>query len=406
MDHVERRAKTRVTDVLQDTRVVTVVGPRQAGKSTLAREIALSHGGEYLTLDDSATLQAARNDPQGFVNRASKLLVIDEIQRAPSLVLAIKLAVDGDPTPGRFLLTGSTHLLSVREVADALAGRMEMISMWPLSQSEFRSSNLSFLDRVFCNGHVPMGSSGLRRTDYLSLVEAGGFPEAVGRPPTRRSDWFRAYAATVIEREGKEVMDADRGNELSRLLRFVAGRHGGLLNVADLARDAGLTERTTHRYLHVLESVFLITRTEPWWVNLTSRLTKAPKVFVADSGLANFLCRGSSSDPAAAGALVEGFAVEEIRRQLSWSQHRGELFRYRDKTGREVDAIIELDDGRVLAIEVKAGESLDSKSFSALTYLRDAIGPRFAAGIVVHAGETTHAHGDRLWSTSIANLWS
>lgn len=406
MELVHRLVEARVAAALTDTRVVAIIGPRQAGKSTLARGLAAKRTDRYATLDDADTLSAARDDPHGFVANIEGMLVIDEIQRAPELVLAIKLAVDLDPSPGRFLLTGSTHLLSVRDVADTLAGRMEMISMWPLAQTEIERSSTTFIDRVLTAEAPPAHSSNDGKSEYLSRIASGGFPEALTRARSRRADWYRAYVTSVIERESKEVLDTNRGDDIMRLLRLVAARHGSLLNVADLARDAGIAERTAHRYLHLLEAVFLITRTEPWFANLSSRVTKAPKVTVADSGLANYLRRGSASDPTAAGALAEGFVLEELRRQLTWSEHRGDLFHFRDKAGREVDAVIETDGGKILAVEVKLGASIGRRQFSGLTHLRDALGPRFCAGIVMHGGSETHSHGDRLWSTPISSLWS
>lgn len=406
MDFVARRIEERIEIALSDTRVVAVLGPRQAGKSTLARRLTERRGGTYVSLDDVTTQRAAADDPQGFLRDRPGLLTIDEIQRVPELILAIKLTVDEDPRPGRFLLTGSTHLLSVRDVADSLAGRIEMLDLWPLAAAELHGCDRSFIDQVLAADRPEPVESDLRRPDYLDLIRAGGFPEALSRTPQRRRDWYRSYLTTVIERESREVIDTDRGGDVIRLLQFVATRHSSLLNVAELARDAGIAERTAHRYLHLLEAVFLITRTPPWWANLSSRLTKQPKITVADSGLASVLRRGSDRDPNLLGPLAEGFVVEELRRQLTWSEERGELFHYRDKLGREVDALIEIDDGRLIGVEVKLGESVTSSAFTGLRHLRDSVPDRFACGIVLHAGRSTHSHGDRLWSAPIAALWS
>lgn len=341
------------------------------------------------------------------------LLVIDEIQRVPSLVLAVKLVVDEDPRPGQFLLTGSTHLLAVRDVADSLAGRIEMFEMWPFSQGERGGVRECFIDLVLADGDVPAMTSTLTRRDYLERIVAGGYPEAVGRTGRRRSDWYASYVKTVVERESKDVLDTDRGGDVVRMLRFIAARHAGLLNVADLARDAGLAERTAHRYLHLLESVYLITRTPAWWANLTSQLTKASKIVVADSGLAAYLRRADLAvlerperAAGAEGPLVEGFVLGELRRQLSWSQTRAELFHFRDKAGHEADAIIEGPDGRIVAIEVKSSTAVTQSAFNGLIHLRERLGERFHRGIVLHAGRETLSQGARLWSMPIAALWA
>lgn len=406
MDFVARHIEERVRTALSDTRVVAILGPRQAGKSTLARRITERLGGRYVSLDDALIRRAALDDPQGFVREHSGLLTIDEIQRAPELVLAIKLSVDEDPRPGRFLLTGSTHLLSARDVADSLAGRIEMLDLWPLAAAEIHGLDRTFIDRVLTSDRPDAVDSDLTRADYLDRIRAGGFPEALARTDRRRRDWYQAYLTTVIERESREVVDTDRGGDVIRLLQFVAARHSSLLNVAELSRDAGLAERTAHRYLHLLEAVFLVTRTPPWWANLSNRLTKQPKITIADSGLAAHLRRGSERDPTLLGPLVEGFVLEELRRQLTWSWDRGELFHYRDKQGREVDALIEMDDGRLVGVEVKLSESLAPAAFHGLRHLRDRLPDRFVCGIVLHAGRTTLPHGDRLWSAPIASLWS
>jgi uncharacterized protein len=414
VENVDRHIEPALRVALSDTRVVSLVGPRQAGKSTIARKIVANWpNARYMTLDDSAARLAASNDPEGLVGGDRGLLVIDEIQRVPALILAIKVAVDNNPRPGQFLLTGSTHLLAVRDVADTLAGRIDLFEMWPFSQGERARRVEDFIDSAFADSDLPAISSSMAKRDYLELVVAGGYPEAVGRTDRRRSDWFGSYIKTVIERESKDVIDTDRGGDIVRLLRFIAARHSGLLNVADLARDAGLPERTTHRYLHLLESVFLVTRTPAWWANLTSQLTKSPKITIADSGLAAHLRRADvemlSRPERAAGAegpLIEGFVLGELRRQLSWSDTRADLFHFRDKAGREADALLEGPDGRIVAIEIKSSTSLSTSAFDGLVYLRDKLGDRFHRGIVMHSGPETRSQGDRLWSMPISALWS
>lgn len=409
---VDRLLLPALQDALADTRVVGLVGPRQAGKSTLARHIVADYdAASYVSLDDAEIRVAAIADPTGFIEGRPGLLAVDEVQRVPDLLLAIKSVVDRDPRPGRFLITGSSQLSANRDVSETLAGRIERLTLWPLSQSELAGNRTSIVD-VLLDGEIPYDvQSTLTKRDYLERAMSGGFPEAVRRRGRRRDAWFGSYVQTVIEREAPSVAASPRTAELPRLLRLVAARHAALLNVSDLASDAQLPRTSVQRYLDVLEAVFLTMRIPAWSDNLSQREIRAPKIVIADPGLAAYL-READLDRLATperaggadGPIIEGFVISELLRQAQWSRHLPSLYHYRDRDGLEVDLLIEAR-GRVVAVEVRAGAAADASSARHLVRLRDRLGDRFVAGVVLHTGRHGRRLGDRLWSIPIATLW-
>lgn len=409
---VERCLTRRVREALADTRVVGVLGPRQAGKSTLVTELVAEHpSAVYVSLDDLEVRATAAADPVGFVEDRPGLLAIDEVQRVPELLLAIKSAVDRNRRPGRFLITGSSQLSANREVSETLTGRIERLTLWPFSQSELAGRHRTFLDRLFDADLPEAVAGGLSKRDYLDRVVAGGFPEALTRSGRRREAWFDAYVDTVIEREGPGIAASPRTADLPRLLRLVAARHAGVLNVADLAADAQLPRTSVNRYLDVLEAVFLTVRLPAWAPNLSQREIRAAKIFVADPGLASHL-RGA--DPAVLsrpelakgvdGPLFEGLVVAELLRQSGWAERRVLLSHYRDRDRAEIDVVAE-SRGQVAAVEVKAGATADRAAVRNLTMLRDRLGEAFAAGVVLHTGTRGTQLSDRLYSLPISVLW-
>lgn len=394
--------------------MVAIIGPRQAGKTTLARQVVERIAkAEFVSLDLAEQRRAAEADPRAFVEDRRGLLVVDEVQRVPELMLAIKAVVDADARPGRFLLTGSAHFFAIRKIVDLLAGRLEILELGPLTQGEIGGTKERFIDAVF-EGDLGSGfQARMGKRDYLTRACAGGFPEALARPGGRRRDaWFRSYVETVATREAPEISAIDRVEELPRIMRLVAARHSSLLNAAGLARDAELPERTVRRYLNVLEGVFLIGRIPAWGANLTKRETRQRRVMVTDSGLAAHLCGvtpESLIDPEFSrgfdGRILEGFVLGELIRQVTWSEVRPHVFHLRDRNGVEVDAILEANDGRVVAVKVKASSLVTGSDFRHLRLVRERLGSRFRAGIVLHTGEQAFSFGDRLAALPIAALW-
>lgn len=406
---IPRHAESVVSEALEDTRVVLVNGARQAGKSTLTRLAAGKHTGAVTRLlDDPATLRSARDDPTEFVEHDG-LMVIDEIQLAPDLLRPIKVAVDLDPTPGRFLLTGSSRILSLRALPDALPGRMEVVELWPFSQGEISHAPDRFIDAVLRHGPRINHTSPLRRRDYLERMVIGGFPEAVRRTPRRRTAFFDSYLSTLIERDVLELAAIERRSELFKLLALLAGRVGNLLVPGTLAGQSGIPRSTLVRYLELLSSVFLTKSIPAWSSGQTQRAVGTPKLAFVDTGIACHLIGQDvhrlSEPGGAAGPMMENFVVMELARQLTWSEERGRLYHYRTRDNVEVDAVIETPDGRVIGVEVKAGSTIRSEDLAGLRNLASRLGERLVAGLVLYTGQQTLPYGDKLRAVPLDALW-
>lgn len=408
-DLLPRHAESLVAEALEDTRVVLINGARQAGKSTLTRLTADGRPGTAVRLlDDAATLRAAQDDPVDFVDYDG-LMVIDEIQLAPELLRAIKVRVDLDPRPGQFLLTGSSRVLALRSIPDALPGRMEVIELWPFSQGEMGGGPDRFIDAAFRYGADIQHSSQLRRRDYLDRIAAGGFPEAVRRAPRRRAAFYDSYVSTLIERDVLEIASIERRGDLLKLLALLAGRAGSLLVPATLAGASGIPRTTLVRYLELLSTVFLIKSIPAWSSGQTKRAVGTPKLAFVDTGIACHLIGQDSvrlGEPGGAGGpMLENFVVMELARQLTWSEERGRLYHYRTKDQLEVDAVIETPDGRVIAIEVKAGATVRTEDLAGLRNLAGHLGDKFVAGYVMYTGQQTLSFGGKIKAIPVDALW-
>lgn len=406
---IARKAQVMVTEALEDTRVVTINGARQSGKSTLASVVAATKDPvRALTLDDPAALRAAQDDPVGFVEHDG-LLVIDEVQRAPGLFLPIKAEVDADPKPGRFLLTGSAHVLGLKSLPDALPGRMETIELWPFSQGEIADAPDRFIDAAFAVGPQLVRDSSLRRRDYIERAAIGGFPEAVRRTDRRRAAFFESYLDTIIKRDVQEISAVERIPQLRKLLQLLAIRSANLLVSATVAGELDIHRTTVTRYLALLETVFLIKTIPAWSGGSTHRAIGTPKLAFVDTGLlCHLLGQGPArlADPGgAAGPVLENFVLMELSRQLTWNEERATLWHYRTKDKVEVDAVLESADGRIVGIEVKAGATLHKHDFAGLRHLQDRLGNRFVAGFVLYTGKHSLPFGDRLRALPIDALW-
>jgi uncharacterized protein len=403
-----------VLDSLADTRVVVVQGARQVGKTTLVTHVVEQLGGRLVTLDDELSRAAADADPAGFLRQNPEgLLVVDEVQQVPALIPALKLLVDRDRRPGRFLLTGSANLLRMPTMQDSLAGRAENVDLYGFSQGELTGVTDRFLDRVLAGESFFGYDSDRTRSGYLELACAGGYPEALARPAgRRRSAWISNYVRRIVERDAADISALQRLAELPQLLRLLSARNATELNVSHLAADSGIPARSLAPYLDLLETLFLIHRIPAWSTNLSNRVVSRPKVALLDSGIAADLVNvsaagaGVSANPQIAGQLLEGFVIGELKRQLSWSDVDARLFHYRDRDGAEVDLVAETKDGRIIAIEVKAASTVSSRDVKWLKRMRDRLGDRFVAGFVLHTGPTTAPFSERITALPIDALWT
>jgi hypothetical protein len=398
----------QVEQALADTRVVLLVGPRQAGKTTLAQSLADS-GRTYLTLDNATTRDAAARDPTGFI-RGLDRAIIDEVQRAPELLLAVKESVDADPRPGRFLLTGSANLMTLPRVADSLAGRMETVPLLTLAQSEIAANPPpTFLDRVY-RGQPPTIGRPIIGSELIEVVLAGGYPEALARKTWgRRQDWYLSYVDAVMRRDVRDVANIDQLDRMPRLLRVLAEHSGRLINHTAAGGAIGLNHVSTQRYAAIFEQLFLVRTLPPWHSNALKRLTKTPKLHFLDSGLLAAL-RGMTperivSDRGAFGPILETFVFSELLKLAGWSGERMTFSHYRDKDQYEVDVIIEDHRRRVVGIEVKASATVTSDDFRGLRRLAEAVGDRFAFGAVLYDHDRFVPFGERLWAAPLSSLW-
>lgn len=410
---VDRLLRPRVEEALSDTRIVVLQGARQVGKSTLAELIAQERRSLTVTLDDVDVRRFASDDPAGFVAQFPEgLLVIDEVQRVPGLIVALKAAVDRDKRPGRFLVTGSANLLDLTATHESLAGRAQPLALYSLSQAELEKQPASFVDHAFHGQRFSGHASDLTRADYLERACSGGYPEALNRPPgRRREEWYATYVTQIVNRDALDVSGLQRLADLPRLLRFIAARSGSGMVWSALASDAGIPRTTLDPYVRLLDTLYLIHVLPAWTANLTSREVKQPKVFLLDTGLAASLLGvttdglGPTVPNSPAGGLLEGLVVGELRRQLGWSSQRASLFHYREQRGAEVDIVIEAPDGRVVGIEVKAAATVQPKDLAGLAILRDKLGHRFVGGYVLHTGPTARMVADRVSAVPIGALW-
>ncbi len=409
-EFVARHAERPVRTALADTRIVAIVGPRQSGKTTLARRIAAADGRPFITLDDGQFRRFARNDPAGFM-RAQPAAVIDEIQRAPGLILALKQAVDEDPRPGRFLITGSVDLFRGSISPDSLAGRVETIELLPFSQAEIAGAGPpDFLDRAFAADFPNLALTG-STGGLTERVISGGFPEALSRTvPSRRRSWLRAYARALAERDVSDIASIAKLNDLSRLIDHAAVSAGQLLNLSALGSRIGVDGKTVDRWLALFEHMFLVRRIFAWHRSGLKRLIKAPKLHFLDSGLLAALQRVSAAtvakDRQKLGPNLESFVYAELAKAATLSDEELTISHYRDKDQVEVDFVLERSPSAIVGIEVKASATVRPRDFKGLKRLREAVGDGFACGIILHDGERVQQAGSKLFAMPVKMLWT
>jgi len=408
-----RHLRPFIEEAIVDTPVVVIQGARQVGKSTLAQEIAKRAGGMYLSLDDEVQRSAAMRDPVTFVDRGQQsMLVIDEVQRVPSLVLAIKASVDRDRRAGRFLLTGSADLLRLPH-GDSLAGRAESIELFGLSQGERRDHRERFIDRLLDGDLMIDAPTGVGRSAVLEMACAGGYPEASSRPPgRRRAAWFASYAARITERDAGDVSRLRLLSALPDILVAMAALSAESISVPTIARAASIADSTLPPYLDLLDALYLTRRIPLWSNNYAARARRSQRSIVLDSGLAAALLNVTANslatdvNPNPAGRIVETFAVGEIIKQVGWSEQMPKVMHWSEPRKGEVDIVLEAPDGSIAGIEVKASATVGDADFNGLRRLRQECGSRFVGGVVLYCGDQAAPWGPDFAALPISVLWS
>ncbi len=409
--NIPRHAVVRVNEALSDTRIVTVEGPRQAGKSTLCAEIASSRGMRMVTLDDPNVRRAATDDPTGFIAGLGERAFIDELQRAPDLVLALKAEVDRDTAPGRYLVSGSANLLLAPRIGDSLAGRVERIPLRPFTQAEIARVGVPpWLDGLWNGDGAPYAESdAVGAGAYADRILTGGFPAVIARAAARRRAWLEDYLAALVTRDVPDLVSIRRPDLLPALLRHLAGGSGSLISMRPIAQVLAVDEKTIRTYVRLLELLHLVVSVPAWTPGIAARAVRAPRIFIEDTALLAHLLDVETtrigSDAAVTGRTYETFVAMELARLLPHTGIAPAMRHWRGPHGEEVDIVLEQRGGRVIAIEVKAGATVGREDIRWLERFRTLAGDRFVAGLVLCTARQTTPLGDRIWAVPIDTLW-
>jgi uncharacterized protein len=411
---LHRHLSLPLREALSDTPTVLLNGARQTGKSTLAQSSELGETArQYLTFDDPGVLAAAKRDPNGFVAGLRLPVTLDEVQHVPELFPVIKAAIDRKRRPGDFLLTGSANVMLLPRLSESLAGRMEVLTLWPFSQGEMRGIRENLIDTLFSRSPVPWTDRLTSRSweELLAMITIGGYPPAVARPSAPRRDaWFQSYVMTMLQRDIRDMANIADTTAIPRLLSVVAARAGSLLNFADLSRTMALPQTTLKRYFALLEGTFLVQLLRPWARNLGKRVIQTPKIYLNDTGLLAYTLGATvdrlKSEGNLAGAVLENFVLMELRKQCTWSTTRPELFYWRTASGQEVDMVLEDRSGRVTGIEVKAAATLGNNDVRGLQALANEVAKKWVRGVVLYVGKEVIPFSSNLHAIPLSRLWS
>jgi predicted AAA+ superfamily ATPase len=397
-----------VRRALRERRVVILSGVRQCGKTTLAKQI-ITDKDIYRTLDNVQMLQAALSDPLGFVKHSSGTLVIDEIQKAPMLLTAIKQAVDENNEPGQFLITGSTDIQKHPEVTESLAGRVKNVRLRGLSIGERLEAKPTFLDKSFRRDWASQ-IKGYDKKAVIELAFAGSYPEALSLEPEKRIDWYLDYISSLLTRDLRDIINIRRKDNLKKLLEVFASWSSKFIDTATICSKLGISRSTYTTYAGALESLYLFDKISSWVNTDYDRVGRREKTFAADTGLMAAVLGWQIEevllDSDKSGKLLETLAYNELAAQIGLD-YQYSLFHYRDREKREVDYIVENRHGSALGIEVKAGSFVSTKECRHLKWLKDKFngGGNFT-GIVLYTGEQTLPLGQDLYAVPIASIWS
>lgn len=414
---IRRHLSAPLREALSDTPAVLVNGARQTGKSTLVQseELGLTDR-QYTTFDDPGVLAAAKRDPNGFVAGLNLPVILDEVQHVPELFPVIKAAIDKKRKPGQFLLTGSANVMLLPKLSESLAGRMEILTLWPFSQGELHDTQENFVDTVFSKTSPNWAGKSHKllkvyRDEFLEILVKGGYPPAVSRQnASRRDAWFQSYILTMLQRDIRDIASIADATAVPRLLSVIATRAGGLLNFADLSRTVALPQSTLKRYFALLEGTFLVQLLRPWTRNLGKRVILTPKAYLNDSGLLTHTLGATvdrlKAEGNLAGTILENFVMNELQKQTTWSTIRPELYYWRTAAGQEVDFVLEDRAGKVVGIEVKAAATLGGSDVRGLQTLADAVGKTWVRGVVLYTGSEVVPFSANLHGVPLTRLWS
>ncbi len=404
-----RWQKATIQQMMSERRVLLLSGPRQSGKTTLTRELE-SGQAEYRTLDDGTLREAAENDPQGFIKRRTQTLIIDEVQRIPSLLPAIKMAVDKDTRSGQYLLTGSANIQSLPTVRESLAGRIAKIRLRPLAQGEISKNAPRFIESAFKQS-FSRRQTHFDRDAILEIAFRGGFPEPMVLQDRGRRRWHTDYIDAILERDLKEIARIHRKNAMRELVKVLAAWSGKFVDLSAIGSGLSIKRPTIESYINALETLYLVERVYPWTKTDYARVGKQSKLFMVDSGLMATLLKWKMDqvrfDSDRSGKLVETFAFNEIMAQVDAGDGRYELFHYRDREKREIDFLIEREDNALLGIEIKAGSAIGKNDFKHMTWFHNNLAKNQTfIGVILYTGEFPASFGNNLWAVPFGLLWS
>ena len=405
----KRNIKPLLQKALLRSPVVLLNGARQVGKTTLVLEFLKDKNFNYLTFDDEMVYLAAKSDPAGFISNLQKPVILDEVQRLPEIFLPIKMDVDKNRIPGRYLLTGSANPLLIPRLGDSLAGRMEIVDLMPLSQGEILGLAENFIDIIFSDQQLKTPKNSLSREDLFKKILIGGYPSVQNVDEETYEAWMRSYLNLILQRDIKDLAQIEKLTELPNILRVLATRASNLLNVSEVSRECKMVAQTLHRYIALLETIFLISLQPSWHTNFLLRFIKSPKLFLVDSGLLTYILgvnleKMLTNNPEN-GKVVENFVVIELKKQITWSKIRPSMYHFRTDSGEEVDIILENRAGQIVGIEIKASENVDPRDFKILKKLREKMPDKFVKGIMLYTGSKHIPFGDNLHAMPISSLW-
>lgn len=415
MKYIERAARTAVVKGLRTMPAVFLHGPRQAGKSTLVSRISREDiHGDYVSLDDLSLLSLAKSNPGGFLEGFKKPLVIDEVQMAPELFPAIKKHIDekrlsGANPNGQFLLTGSTGLNAIPSLSEFLVGRMLLVTLYPFSANETAGGRSNFIPILF-GKDLSISQQEYTLADLPEMIGSASYPQLVTDPSLDADSWFESYIRTLVTRDVRNLAQIEKIHEIPALLKVLAGRAGGLINDADLARSVNLNHMTLRRYKSLLEQVFLIFTLPPWYGNIVKRLVKAPKVYFTDTLLLTYLTGYKAkalqqTNLPVWGTVLENFVATELIKQLSVDRSAS-LFYFRTTDHKEVDFIVEKRNGEMAGIEVKNSSTVKPDDFRGLHILKAAVKEKFRRGIVLYNGTRVLAFAEDMLAVPLSAMWA